>query len=87
VTVKSLDCTPPDHALLHSTAAGPRRQRLRLPLVERVEIACESWESLIGRIEVRDEIFGRSLREFYGKCRIYNGRVERTGVEQATFGG
>ncbi len=62
----------------------PWLQEWALPLVERMEIACEPWESQIGKIEAQDGIFGRSLRQFYGKCLVYNGRIERTEAEQPT---
>jgi hypothetical protein len=45
-----------------------------LPLVERTVIACGSWDSLIGKNEAQDRVFGRSLRQFYGGCLSYNGR-------------
>ena len=43
-----------------------------LPLVERMEVDCYSWETAIDKIEEADGSYGASLKEFYLQCRKYN---------------
>jgi hypothetical protein len=43
-----------------------------VPLIDRIELACNSWESVIDRVsQVRRE-HGASLGEFYNRCLKYN---------------
>ncbi len=43
-----------------------------LPLVDRMELSCCSWESVIHRVSMKDLEYGASLGEFYGLCLKYN---------------
>jgi hypothetical protein len=43
-----------------------------MPLVDCMELACWSWESLIDRVSVTDSEYGASLGEFYTLCLKYN---------------
>lgn len=43
-----------------------------LPLVDRMELSCCSWESVIDRVSVTHPEYGASLREFYKLCLKYN---------------
>ena len=43
-----------------------------LPLVERMELSCCSWESVIDQVSVTHPEYGASLREFYQLCLKYN---------------
>jgi hypothetical protein len=42
------------------------------PLVDRMELSCCSWESVIDRVSVTHPEYGASLREFYQLCLKYN---------------
>ncbi|MGO9084580.1 MAG: hypothetical protein ACLQBK_05075 [Candidatus Sulfotelmatobacter sp.] len=43
-----------------------------LPLVDRMELSCCSWESVIARVSATHHEYGISLREFYELCKKYN---------------
>jgi len=43
-----------------------------LPLVDRMELGCCSWESVIDRVSATHPEYGRSLSEFYKLCLEYN---------------
>ncbi|MGA2990722.1 MAG: hypothetical protein ABSD88_09625 [Candidatus Korobacteraceae bacterium] len=43
-----------------------------LPLVDRMELSCCSWESVIDQVSVTHPEYGASLREFYQLCLKYN---------------
>lgn len=47
-------------------------QKWALPLVDRIELACFSWEDAIKRITAADACYGASLGEFYSLCLRYN---------------
>src|SRR5208283_3566042 len=49
-----------------------------LPLVDRVELSCCSWESVIDRLSATHPEYGGSLREFYKLCLKYNAGVGST---------
>jgi hypothetical protein len=42
------------------------------PLVDRMELSCCSWESVIDRVSVTHTEYGASLGEFYKLCLKYN---------------
>jgi hypothetical protein len=44
------------------------------PTLERIEIACFSWEDLIDEIALYDMISGQQLDSFYGRCLHFNRR-------------
>jgi hypothetical protein len=43
-----------------------------LPLVDRMELSCCSWESVIDRVSIAHPEYGASLGEFYQLCLKYN---------------
>ena len=43
-----------------------------LPLVDRMELSCRSWESVIDRVSAAHPEYGASLGEFYQLCLKYN---------------
>ena len=43
-----------------------------LPLVDKMDLACFSWEDAIKRISAADASYGASLAEFYALCLRYN---------------
>jgi hypothetical protein len=49
-----------------------------LPLVDRIELSCCSWESVIDRVSVTHPEYGASLREFYQLCLEYNAEAGAT---------
>lgn len=51
-----------------------------LPLVDRMELACCSWESVIKRVSVAQPEYGASLDEFYRLCLEYNAASGSTAV-------
>jgi hypothetical protein len=52
-----------------------------LPVVERIEMGCCSWESVIKRVKVTQPEYGTSLDEFYKLCLKYN-----AGANDASLG-
>jgi hypothetical protein len=57
----------PEHAGLERL-----RKEWALPLLDRMELDCYSWETAIGKIKAADASYGESLREFYQRCCLYN---------------
>jgi len=51
-----------------------------LPLVERMELSCCPWESVIDRVSVTYPDYGASLCEFYKLCLKYNAGAGTTGA-------
>jgi hypothetical protein len=52
------------------------------PLIEKMDLACVSWESVIEKIAGADLEYGRRMDEFYRRCLIHNSRPEpREAVE------
>ena len=47
-----------------------------LPLVDRIELSCCSWESVIDRVSVTHPEYGASLGEFYQLCVKYNAPLD-----------
>ncbi len=46
-----------------------------LPLADRMELSCCSWESVIDRVSATHHEYGASLDEFYQLCLKYNAGV------------
>lgn len=55
-----------------------------LPLVDRMELACWSWESVIDGVSMTDPEYGASLAEFYKLCVKYNAGPRTTAAEAAS---
>ncbi len=55
-----------------------------LPLVDRMELSCCSWESVIDRVSVAHPEYGASLREFYQLCLKYNAGAGTTAAGVAS---
>jgi len=54
-----------------------------LPLLDRMEVSCCSWESVIERVSATHSEYGASLGEFYQLCLKYNGGPGTTEGELA----
>jgi hypothetical protein len=52
------------------------------PLIEKMNLACESWESVIAKIAGADAEYGSRIREFYRRCLIHNSRPEPREAER-----
>jgi hypothetical protein len=52
-----------------------------LPLLERCQIACISWEQILRVIRERDGEYGALLDEFYANCLRFNGPMQNEGVQ------
>ena len=54
------------------TRLDPWVREWLIPLLDRLQIACLSWESVVSDIESAEPEFGAALREFYGRCIAFN---------------
>lgn len=71
-----------DRAQMYGSASDRRNElqkwldKWALPLVDRMELSCCSWESIISRVSAAQTEYGKSLSEFYQRCLTYNAAAQ-----------